>query len=302
MSDTATRLETRPLHPAFGVEVLGVDLARDPLDEIYPALRDLFERHSAVLLRGQQDLPSDRHLELVRRFGPIEDRKADERADGEAFEIPKVSNRAGDGQVYGEHDLNTLNLKANQLWHTDSTFLPVPALANAIVARVVTSHGGETELASTRAAFRSLSQDRQERLRNSVLHHHYAHSRARISPELADWPMFNKWPAQRWRAVWPNPVTGEEAVYVASHAFAADGLARAAGQALVDELIETCTRPEFVYTHAWAPGDVLIFDERATLHRGRPWPYEQERTLEAICVSATEDDGLEAVRPPDLRS
>jgi alpha-ketoglutarate-dependent 2,4-dichlorophenoxyacetate dioxygenase len=302
MTETKTRLETRPLHPAFGVEVLNVDLARQSMADIYPALRDLFERHSAVLLRGQQDLTSEQHIDLVRRFGPIEDRKADERGADEGFEIPKVSNRSDDGQVYGEYDLNTLNLKANQLWHTDSTFLPVPALANTIVARVVTPHGGETELASSRAAFRAMSPAEQERVRNTVLHHHYAHSRARISPELADWPMFNKWPAQRWRAVWPNPVTGEEAVYVASHAFAADAMSRDEGAKLVDALIEACTQPEFVYTHSWSAGDVLIFDERATLHRGRPWPYEQERTLDAICVSATEGDGLEAVRPPDLRS
>ena len=114
-------------------------------------------------------------------------------------------------------------------------------------------------------------------------------------PEL---PMFNKWPDQHWNAVWPNPVNGREALYIASHAFKVDGYGETESQALLDELMAFCTQPEFTYSHQWAVGDVLIWDQRAVLHRGTPWPYEQPRTLSSICASVTEDDGIGSIRMP----
>ena len=106
-----------------------------------------------------------------------------------------------------------------------------------------------------------------------------------------------KWSDQAWKAVWRNPVNGEDALYIASHAFAVAGLPEGEGQALIDELIAFATRPGAVYTHEWRPGDVLTWDERAMLHRGRPWPYEEERTLASICISARDVDGLDGIRP-----
>lgn len=289
-----TSLELAPISDAFGVEVLGVDLGAGALEDLYPEIRAAFEAHSLLLFRGQS-LGPERHLELASRFGPIEDRKADERKPGEAFEISQVSNRT-EGGIADAMDLHTLNLKANQLWHTDSTFMPTPALANLLIARVVSSSGGETEFASTRAAWRDLPNATKTRVRNAVFRHRYSHSRARISPVLAALPMFNKWPDQRWRALWRNPVTGEDALYIASHVFAVDGVPDAEGAALVDELIAFSTQDRYVYSHSWRPGDVLIWDERATLHRGRPWPYAEERTLSSICVTARDVDGLDTVR------
>jgi len=291
-----TELRTRPLTPRFGIEIADIDLRRVTETHLYPEIRAAFERHSALLFRDQE-LPPEHHLRLARLFGPIEDREADEREAGQSFEIPAVSNVQDDGTVTDEMDPHTLNLKANQLWHTDSTFLPVPALANILVARVVPETGGETEIASTRAAWADMPEALKARIRAASLWHHVAHSRARISAELAKRTMFNKWPAQHWRAVWTNPVTGEEALYIASHAFRVEGMDAAAGAALIDELIEFCTRPAYVYSHRWRPGDVLIWDERATLHRGRPWPYDQPRTLSSLCVSAGAGDGVTAIRP-----
>ncbi|RBI85945.1 TauD/TfdA family dioxygenase [Rhodosalinus halophilus] len=290
-----TTLDTTPLTPAFGVEVRGVRLDEVTESRLFPEIRAAFEAHSALLFRDQA-LSPEAHLRLARLFGPIEDRKADERAEGEAFEIPEVSNLRAEGGTWGETDLATLNLKANMLWHTDSTFLPVPALTNILVARVVPSEGGATELASTRAAFAAMSPERQDQLRRLRLRHRYSHSRAQISPELAELPMFNKWDDQVWPAVWRNPVNGAEAVYVASHACAVEGMDAAEGRALIAELIEACTRPEFVYAHRWRPGDVLIWDQRAVMHRGTPWPYEEPRKLTSICVSATPADGLDTMR------
>ena len=290
-----TTLKTSPLAPRFGVVVHDLNLQEVREEADFFPIRAAFETHSALLFKGQ-DLDPETHMRLAKLFGPIEDRQADERKEGEAFKVPEVTNMTEAGGLTGEMDLHTLNLKSNFLWHADSTFMPEPALCNILTAKVVTETGGATELASTRAAFADMTPEKQAELRKLVLRHHYSHSRARISPELAKLPMFNKWPETRWPAVWRNPVTGDEAIYVASHAFAVEGMGEAEGAALIDELIAACTKADYVYTHNWEVGDVLIWDQRAVLHRGRPWPLDQARKLASICVTATDADGLSDMR------
>lgn len=292
-----TTIQTKPLTQQFGVEVSGIDLADVRADNLFPELRALFEEHSALLFRGQ-DVSDEQHMALAKLFGPIEDRQADERKPGEKFEVPKVSNVQEDGSTTGEMDLKTLNLKSNFLWHSDSTFLPTPALTNILIGRVVTTEGGATELASTRAAWAAMPEELKARVRERGIWHRYSHSRRKISPELAKLPMFNKWPDQHWKAVWQNPTNGHEALYIASHAFKVDGYDEAESQTLLDELIAFCTQPKFVYSHQWNVGDVLIWDQRAVMHRGTPWPYEQPRTLSSICSTATESDGIDLIRVP----
>jgi alpha-ketoglutarate-dependent 2,4-dichlorophenoxyacetate dioxygenase len=287
-------MRTTPLHPRFGVEIHDVDLSRVTAADGYGPIREAFETHSLLLFRNQR-LDDEAHLALGSLFGPIEDRSQGK--NGPKPRMDNVTNRLADDRIAAKDDLHTLNLIANQLWHTDSTFLPVPALANILAARVLSSRGGETEFASTRAAWRDLPETLKAKTRSAVLRHRRSHSRAKISGALAKQEKFTAWPDQGWKAVWRNPVNGEDSLYVASHVFAVDGLPDDEGQALVDELIAFATRPGTVYTHAWRLGDVLIWDERAMLHRGRPWPYEEERTLASICVSARDADGLDGMRP-----
>ena len=287
-------LTALPLHPRFGVIAEGADLRAMTADRGYPELRDLFERHSAILLRDQE-FDDDDHTRVAELFGPLENREAMHSGRDVAFEVSKVSNETGEG-VFDADDLKTLDLQANMLWHTDSTFLPVPALCNILTARVVPSSGGETELASTRAAWADMPERLKAPLSEAIIWHRLSNSRARISAELAAQPKMTRWPDRPWRAIWPNPVTGEEALFIASHSFAIEGMGHEDGAALIDEAIEFCTRPEYVYTHEWRVGDVLIWDERACLHRGRPWNYAEPRTLASICCSVTEADGLGAVR------
>ncbi|MDJ0824298.1 MAG: TauD/TfdA family dioxygenase [Rhodobacter sp.] len=294
------KFDLKPLIPAFGMEVRGLDLMDVSADTLFPDIRALFEEHSALLFRGQ-DLAPEKHLELAQLFGPIEDRQADERKPGEAFTIPEVSNVTEDGTTAGEMDLKTLNLKSNFLWHADSTFLPVPALSNILVARIVPTEGGATELASTRAAWAEMPEELKARIKGRGIWHRYSHSRKKISEELAKLPMFAKWPDQHWASVWPNPVNRREALYIASHAFQVDGYDESESETLLAELTEFCTQPRYVYSHRWEVGDVLLWDQRAVMHRGTPWPYDQPRKLSSICSSARESDGLAAIRmTPEL--
>ena len=287
-------LKTTALHPRFGIEIHDVDLA-NLTDASFAALREAFEVHSALLFRNQT-LDDAAHLALAARFGPIEDRYADERAKGETFKVPEVSNIRADGTLTQEMDLHTLHLKANMLWHSDSTFMPNPALTNILIGRVVTQSGGQTQLASTRAGWADMPEDMKARLRGRGFWHRYAHSRARISPELAALPMFHKWPDQLWKTLWTNPKTGEDALYIASHAFAVEGLPPEEGTALIDAALSFVTKPEYVFSHTWNVGDVLIWDQRAVLHRATPWDYDEPRKLTSLCVSATAKDGLSGMR------
>ena len=287
-------MRTTPLHPRFGQIVHDIDLREVSATRHYPEIRAAFEHHSALLFPAQQ-IDDAAHTRLAELFGPLENRDAMAAGRDVAFEVSPVSNETVTG-VTDAADLHTLNLQGNMLWHTDSTFLPVPALLNILTARVVPSSGGETEIASTRAAWSDMPPELKAALQEAVLWHRLAHSRGKISEALAALPAMRMWPDRPWRAVWPNPVTGQEALYIASHAFAIEGLGLEEGQRLIEQATDFCTQEEYVYTHRWKVGDVLIWDERCLLHRGRPWDYTQPRTLHSICCSATEADGLASVR------
>lgn len=288
-------LNTQPLHPKFGVVVNGVDLTTVTATHLFPQIRAAFDEHSALLFRGQT-LDAGAHTSLASLFGPLENRPAMSSASDVPFAVSPVSNQRKGGSVSAETDLHTRNLKANMLWHTDSTFLPVPALVNILAAKLVSSSGGQTELASMRAGYEEMPDGLRTQLDGAILWHRLSHSRARIDSELGALPQMNRWPDRPWRAVWKNPVNGRKSAYVASHAFAVEDMGPEAGASLIDEAISFCTRPGTVYSHTWEVGDVLIWDERAMLHRGQPWPYEEPRTLMSICCSATDADGLRSVR------
>ena len=288
-------MKTTPLHRDFGLIVHEVDLRDVTVDHLWPEIRHAFETHSALLFRGQE-FDDDTHLKIANHIGPIENREAMAKGKDLPFTIPQVSNETKDG-VTDANDLHTLNLQANMLWHTDSTFLPVPALVNILTARVVpTSGGGKTELASTRAGWASMPKHLKDVFQNAIIWHRLSNSRDRISRELGALPEMRQWPDRPWKAIWSNPITNEEALYIASHSFAIEGIGLADGQAIIDEAIAHCTKPAHVYTHEWQVGDVLIWDERCMLHRGQPWDYSEARTLSSICCSVTEKDGLGSVR------
>ena len=282
----------KALHEDFGVEIEGIDL-RDAAAH-YSRIREAFEEHSLLLFRDQC-LDDEAHLALGRLFGVIEIRQKNPQEHDARMSM--VSNRQDGGHVLCEQNVRFMHMKANQLWHTDSTFLPAPALANILAARKLPASGGETEFVSTRVAWRDLPRATRSRVRKLVLRHRYTHSRQAVSPAAAALDEVTMWPETIWRAVWPNPVNGEEALYIASHACGVVGMNEGEGRQLIDELVAFATEPARIYSHQWSPGDVIIWDERATMHRGRPWPYDQERTLASICITASEADGLGAVRP-----
>ncbi len=282
-------MQTAPLHDDFGLELHGIDLRHVTAEKGYPEIRQAFEESSLLLFRAQE-LDDAAILRLGALFGEVENRT------DEPVKVSLVSNVLPDGSVLKPDAIALKNLQANMLWHTDSTFLPTPALANIITARVVPTEGGATELVSTRSGFARLPDDLKRKARRAKLRHRLTHSRAKIDAELAQEEYITKWQEQVWPAVWTNPVTGEEALFIASHACGVEGMNDVEGQALIDELTALMVPEPAVYSHHWQVGDVLIWDERATLHRGMPWPYDQARELASICVTASDSDGVAEMR------
>ena len=138
----------------------------------------------------------------------------------------------------------------------------------------------------------------RKRLENSFAWHDYNHSRSKIAPGLASPEERAALPPQCWRMVWKNPVNGRNALYLASHACAIEGMEPDAAQKLLAELIDAATAPGASYLHRWRAGDVVMWDNRATMHRGRPWPAQEARLMVRSTISAGEADGLAGVRPP----
>jgi hypothetical protein len=174
----------------------------------------------------------------------------------------------------------------------------VPALASVLSARVIPARGGESEYVSTRLAWERLDPVHRARLENSFAWHDYAHSRGKIAPDLASPEERAVLPPQCWRMVWKNPVNGRGALYLASHAYAIEGMEQAAGQKFLAELMDAATAPGLSYVHTWRNGDVVMWDNRATMHRGRPWPAHEARRMVRTTISAREADGLDSVRMP----
>jgi alpha-ketoglutarate-dependent 2,4-dichlorophenoxyacetate dioxygenase len=164
-------------------------------------------------------------------------------------------------------------------------------------ARIVSERGGETEFTSTRQAWSRLPPAIQARLRDAIVTHAYANSRDQIEPGLMTPAERAAVPPVRWRMTWRNPVNDRTALYIASHAYAIDGMGENEAKALLAELIADATRPEFTYRHEWRPGDVVMWDNRATMHRGHTWPHDQARSMVRTTISAVDADGLAELRP-----
>jgi alpha-ketoglutarate-dependent 2,4-dichlorophenoxyacetate dioxygenase len=283
-----------PLGPGFAVELCGVKGAEVVTDAaVYSAVRAAFEEHSVLVFRDQE-VDDDAQLAFSRCFGPPEVTKVGSQGTGTHFVI--LSTIGTNGKVVPADHRLALRNRANQLWHTDSSFKRTPALTSVLSARMIPTLGGETEFVSTRLAFERLEPKLRTKLENSFAWHDYAHSRGQIAADLASPEEQAALPPQRWRLVWKNPANGRSALYLASHAYAIEGMEPTAGKKLLDELMAAATGPGTSYVHSWRSGDIVMWDNRATMHRGRPWPAHEARLMVRTTISATAVDGLETMR------
>jgi len=290
-------MQIRMRGPGFGAEVIGAGLAEViASDEVRDAVREAFDTHSVLLFRGQQ-VTDEIQEAFSRRFGPLETGKVASLGEGTPFSILTNVDRTTGALVAPDHK-ESLRARANQLWHTDSSYKREPAVASVLSARIIPPAGGETEFASQRLAWDRLSPEVRERLHDAYAWHSYAHSRGQIAAHLASAREREAMPPVCWRIRWRNPANGRDSLYIASHTSAIEGMDPQEGSRLLAELMAHVTAEGHTWLHRWQPGDVVMWDNRATLHRGRPWPAsDHARLMVRTTITATASDGIDALRP-----
>lgn len=261
-----------PLNPLFAARVSGLDLGRGVSEADFATIRDAFERFSVLVFPGQ-DIGDAAQVAFSERFGPLETTRAG--ANGAGGKLIVLTNIGPDGWIAPPTDRQVLSNRANRSWHHDSSFKPVPARASMLSAREIPGEGGDTEFASMRAAWAELPEDLRAAAHGRIAIHDFGWSRARVDPALVTEAERADWPPVR------HPVlregAGGPALYLGAHARSIEGMAEAEGRALIDRLMGFATQPRFVYTHRWAPHDLVLWDNHAVLHRATPFRNTAER-------------------------
>jgi alpha-ketoglutarate-dependent 2,4-dichlorophenoxyacetate dioxygenase len=266
-------VRTRPLHPHLGAEITGIDLREPVPQDDFAALEAAFNRHAVLVFPGQP-LTDEQQIAFSSRFGPLETSPeyAGSTKSRLAYrEIADVSNLDSEGRVMSAADTRLLFNRGNQLWHTDSSFKHVPARCSLLSAREIPPSGGETEFADLRAAYDALPEDKKRAVDGLVVEHSIFRSRSLIGFTEFNEDIQHELPPVTQLLVRRHAGSGRRTLYLASHASHVIGWPIGEGRQLIEELIAFATRPEFVFQHRWRVGDLVIWDDRCTMHRGRPY-------------------------------
>ncbi|MFZ3234397.1 MAG: TauD/TfdA family dioxygenase [Stellaceae bacterium] len=278
-------LELRQLHPLFAAEANGVDLSRPVDAAMVDAIRRAIDQYAVVVFREQQ-LDDTQLRDFAALFGPLEIGRAAANAKKRRLQHPEIgdiSNLDEDGNLRAADDRRRLDMLGNRLWHTDASYMPVPVVLGMLHAVLVPPAsalgGGETEFADMRAAHDALSDEMKQAIDSLVVEHDIFWSRGQIGfTEFAPGEREN-YPPSRQRLVRRHPGSGRKTVYLSAHASHVVGWPVADGRVLLYDLNLHATRPEFVYSHKWRVGDLVIWDNRDTMHRGRPHDETEPRDL-----------------------
>jgi alpha-ketoglutarate-dependent 2,4-dichlorophenoxyacetate dioxygenase len=283
-------ISIKPITPTFVAEIGSVDLGR-LTDAVFAEIEAAFNRY-AVLVFHNQPITEEQQLAFAKRFGELEvsvqpfvQTPGGKRRIGEGMQ--DISNLDENSQLLTKNVNRRLINLANQFWHTDSTFKRTPAKMSMLTAQSVSPAGGETEFADMRAAWDALSVERRENLEGLIAEHDYYRTRLMVGldPKSISAERRALRPAVPQVLIRTHPVTGRKSLYIASHITRVYGMDEVEGRKLVDELTEHATRPAFTYQHRWTVGDVVLWDNRCTMHRGRPFDESLPRAMRRATIS-----------------
>ena len=282
-------MDIGPLHPLFAGEVSGVDLRQPLAPATIAAIHAGMDQYGILVFHNQQMTPEQQRtmtaqlgtLELgfarvVRNRGS-EPPSAPPRT-GYA-EVADMSNLGEDGMPVERSDRKIVGNMANQLWHSDSSFQRPAAKYSLLLAVRLPSWGGETEYCDLRAAYDALDARMKAELVGLEAEHYALHSRIMLGDDEYSEDAKSVFPPVLWPIVRTHPDSGRKLLFIGAHTRRVVGMTVAEGRVLLMDLLEHATQPRFVYRHTWKPGDVVIWDNRATLHRGRRWDLNEAREL-----------------------
>lgn len=276
-------LSVRQIGPGFVGEASGLDLTRPLPQSDIDAINAAMDRY-AVLIFHDQDFTDDQQLAFTRSLGPLETAvgfnirdASDQRLSSPHF--ADVSNLDKDGNIFKRDDRRWLFAIGNRLWHSDSSFKAIPAKYSLLHARAIPSKGGNTEFADMRQAYDALDDERKAICEDLICEHSQMFSRAKMgftdfTPEERE-----RFKPVRQRLVRIHPTTGRKSLYLSSHAGTILGWPVPEARAFLMDLTEHATQHEFTYSHKWRVKDLVMWDNRVTMHRARPFPENEPRDV-----------------------
>jgi alpha-ketoglutarate-dependent 2,4-dichlorophenoxyacetate dioxygenase len=288
-----------PVTPTFAAEIGDIDLSRPLAPSEISEVKDAFTKY-AVLIFPDQHLSQDQHLDFAKYFGPIETTIALFRKDTKLRvrqEFADVSNLDPENQVWGKDSRQRMFQLGNRLWHTDSSFKRLPARASLLYARSIPPIGGHTEFADERAAYDALPDETKRRIDPLIAEHSIFTSRARLGFSNFSDEERQGMPPVPQVLVRMIPESGRKSLYLASHAGRIFGMPEPEGRALIEELVAHATQRQFIYTHRWRVHDLIIWDNRCTMHRGTDfddlrWKRDMQRATVSDIASSCEQAGV----------
>jgi alpha-ketoglutarate-dependent 2,4-dichlorophenoxyacetate dioxygenase len=276
-AQAATRLESSdvlnltPVHPLFGARATGLDLRKPLTAEQKREVKAAMDRYAIVVFPDQL-MSDEEHASFAEQFGEIEDTPTlvdQSRRRLANMRINDISNLGPDGKIWAADDRRRMYNLGNLLWHSDSSFKPTPAYWSMLQAKTIPPHGGETEYVDTRMAWEHLPEDMKAQVKDLIVLHSLIFSRAQLGFEAFSPEEIERCEPVRQRLVRLHPESGRLALYLSAHIGEIEGWPRPEGMALIRELTESATQRQFVYRHHWKVGDLVIWDNRCTMHRGR---------------------------------
>lgn len=273
-------LQLKPLQP-FAAEASGIDL-RQPLTPVQVrAIEHAMDRH-AVLVWRDQPLTQDEQIAFAKALGPLDMGLRKLKGGPHRFkyaELADISNVKVDGEVAGREHAKIVGNVANQLWHSDSSFQKPRAKYSMLSAVTVPRFGGETEFADLRMAYDALPDWRKKQIEGLTAIHYALHSRFLLGDTQYTEEQRNSIPPAEWPLVQTDPRSGRKILFVGVHACEVKDMTIAEGRMLLLDLLEHATQREFVYQHHWQVGDLVMWDNTATAHRGRWFDFSERREL-----------------------
>ncbi|MBU2533536.1 MAG: TauD/TfdA family dioxygenase [Alphaproteobacteria bacterium] len=292
-------MTVKQVHPLFVGEVAGIKLSADLDEATIDALKKAIDDYAVLVFHGQ-DFDDDGLLAFGRRFGSMaapRNHRAERRL--KHGEIADISNLNAKGGVRDRSDHRRLDSLANQLWHSDASFRPISGELSMLYAHVVPPVGGDTEFADLRAAYDALDDGLKAEIGGLIAEHSIFHSRGLLGH--TDYTEVERaaLPDVRHPLVRTHPGSGRKTLYMGAHAAHIIGWPIPEGRLLLRDLMDHATERRFVHAHAWQPGDLVIWDNRCTLHRGRRYDdaaYKRDlrRVTTQDMTSAADNPGLAA--------
>ena len=278
----------KPLHPLFGAELIGADLHAEPSLGLIAAVNDAMAKHAVLVVRDQF-IDDEEQIRFSRCFGPLE---LPPHMGMKAFkrrlrrELYDVSNLDEKGDFLPPDSLHLASNRANEEFHTDSSFNSLPTKWSLLSARILPDEGGDTWYVDTRAVYDELPADLKARARDAIAEHYFWKTRLRAGYTVITEDMKRAMPPVTHAVVRVIPESGRTALYVGNHATHIIGWPLDEGQNFLQQLNDFAAQPRFIYVHKWRAADLVIWDNRCTLHRGAGWNvFKYKRDLRRTTIN-----------------